>query len=254
MRDRPISVASDLAKPQASGRGSGCVRVWDLPLRLFHWTLVAAVVVAFLSAEEDSVLNEWHVLSGWLAAILIVFRLFWGFVGGEHSRFSDFIRPSRIPDHITGLLRGRREADLGHNPLGAVAVLVLLALTAVTVWTGAFGGEAAEELHEIIGWTLLAMIALHVIAVLVMSVIKRENLARAMVTGDKSANRHPGAIDAKPPRLFGLVLVLVVIAGTTYAILRYDPQAFTLRTAESFEHRAGAGAGQSRFEQDEERD
>ena len=94
---------------------------------------------------------------GWIAAILIVFRLVWGFIGGEHSRFSDFIRPSRIAHHISGLLRGEREPSLGHNPLGAVAVVILLVLTAATVWTGAFGGEAAEELHEVTAWVLLAM-------------------------------------------------------------------------------------------------
>lgn len=258
MGDRPISVAgrpAELEREQASARSSERVRVWDLLLRLFHWTLVVVIAVAFLSAEEGSVLNEWHVLSGWLAAILIAFRLVWGFVGGEHSRFSDFIRPSRIPDHVSGLLHGRREAGLGHNPLGAVAVVILLALTAATVWTGAFGGEAAEELHEIIGWTLLAMIALHIVAVVVMSVVERENLARAMVTGDKPAHRHPGSVDAKPPRVFALVLALLVVAGTAYAILRYDPQAFTLRSAEAFEHRVGAGAGEARFErEDGERD
>jgi len=97
------------------------VRVWDLPLRLFHWVLVATIALAFLSSEEDSALNEWHVLSGWVAAILIVFRIAWGFIGGEHSRFVDFIRPSRISAHLAALSRCEREASLGHNPLGAVA-------------------------------------------------------------------------------------------------------------------------------------
>jgi cytochrome b len=238
---------------QADTRSSRWIKVWDLPLRLFHWTLVAAIAVAFLSAEEGSALNDWHVLSGWVAAILIAFRLVWGFVGGEHSRFSDFIRPSRIPAHISGLLRGRSEADLGHNPLGAVAVVILLALTAATVWTGAFGGEAAEELHEVIGWTLLAMILLHIIAVVVMSVIERENLGRAMVTGGKPAERHPGAVDAKPPRFLGVIVSLAVIAGTAYAILQYDPDAFTPRSADAYEHRANAATDLARGEQEDER-
>ena len=246
MDDRSRSVTGGQTGPGSgpvSATSRRWIRVWDLPLRLFHWTLVAAIAVAFLSAEEESVLNDWHVLSGWVAAILIAFRLVWGFVGGEHSRFSDFIRPSRLRNHVFGLLRGRREADLGHNPLGAVAVVILLALTAATVWTGAFGGETAEELHEVIGWTLLAMIVLHIVAVVVMSVIERENLARAMVTGDKPAERHPGAVNAKPPGSLGAILALVVIAGTAYAILQYDPQAFTLRSAETYEHRASPGHG-----------
>lgn len=155
---------------------TGRVKVWDLAIRLFHWTLVIAIAVAFLSSEEDSTLNNWHVLSGWIAAVLIVFRLAWGFIGGEHSRFSDFIRPSRIPHHIANLVRGQKEPTLGHNPLGAVAVVALLTLTAATVWTGAFGGEAAEELHEVIAWVLLAMVVLHVLAVIVMSMLEGENL------------------------------------------------------------------------------
>ena len=246
MNARPSFATGNLPGPNrepVSTRSGRWIKVWDLPLRLFHWTLVVAIAVAFLSAEEDSALNDWHILSGWVAAILIAFRLIWGFVGGEHSRFSDFIRPSRIPDHVFGLLRGRREADLGHNPLGAVAVVILLALTAATVWTGAFGGETAEDLHEVIGWTLLAMIVVHVVAVVVMSLIERENLARAMVTGDKSAERHPGAINAKPPRFLGAILALVTISGTAYAILQYDPQAFTLRSADAYEHRASGGGG-----------
>jgi cytochrome b len=228
------------------------IRVWDWPLRLFHWLLVFAIALAFLSSEEDSAINQWHVLSGWVAAVLIAFRLAWGFVGGEHSRFTDFIRPSRIADHISGPLSGRREESLGHNPLGAIAVVFLLALTAATVWTGAFGGEASEDLHELIAWTLLAMVGLHIAAVIVMSLVERENLVRAMVTGKKPAERHPDAADANPPSAIGLLLALAVIAGSAYAILRYDPQAFTLRSAESFEHRANAGGEPSVGEEERE--
>jgi cytochrome b len=222
---------------------SGRVKVWDLALRLFHWTLVIAIAVAFLSSEEDSALNDWHVLSGWVAAVLIVFRLVWGFVGGEHSRFSDFIRPSRIPHHIGNLLRRQTEPTLGHNPLGAVAVVALLALTAITVWTGAFGGEAAEDFHEAIAWALLAMIALHVVAVIVMSMLERENLVRAMISGDKPTARHPGAVDARPPGIVAWLVGAVAVAVMGYAVIQYDPNAFALRSAESFEHRADPDGG-----------
>lgn len=230
------------------------VKVWDLALRLFHWTLVIAIAVAFLSSEEDSALNYWHVLSGWVAAVLIVFRLVWGFIGGEHSRFSDFIRLSRIPHHVVSLVRGHREPTLGHNPLGAVAVVILLALTAITVWTGAFGGEAAEELHELIAWVLLGMVALHVVAVIVMSMLERENLVRAMVTGDKPAARHPGAVDARSPSALAWLVGAVLVGSTSYLIVQYDPDAFALRSAESFEHRTGLGGGVTEAENDETED
>jgi cytochrome b len=230
------------------------VKVWDLPLRLFHWLLVLAIAIAFLSSEEDSPLNTWHVLAGWVAGILLVFRIVWGFVGGEHSRFADFVRPSRVGAHIAGVFR-HEESDLGHNPLGGISVLVLLGLSAITVWTGAFGGEAAEDLHELVAWTLLAFIGLHIAAVLVMSIVGRENLARAMVTGTKKLARHPGARDARTPSLVGLAIAALMLAGTIYAVLRYDPQAFTLRSAQSFEQRSEAGGDQApRQEQMEDRD
>lgn len=217
------------------------IKVWDLPLRVFHWVLVASIAIAFLSSEEESMLNDWHVLSGWVAAVLIVFRLVWGFIGGEHSRFSDFIRPSRIGHHISGLAHGMSEPTLGHNPLGAVAVVILLALTTITIWTGAFGGEAAEELHEGVAWVLLAMVGVHVVAVVVVSMLERVNLVRAMVTGDKLAARYPGARNATSPGAVALLAGGAVVAGATYLILQYDPNAFALRSAESFEHRAGRG-------------
>ena len=216
------------------------IKVWDFPLRLFHWLLVAAIALAFLSSEEDSPLNQWHIVSGWVAGILIVFRLVWGFVGGEHSRFSDFVRPSRIGTHISALMKGRAEPSLGHNPLGAVAVVILLVLAGVTVWTGAFGGESAEDLHELVGWTLLAMIGIHILAVLVMSVLERENLVRAMISGTKPALRHPGARNARAPRAAPLLFACAVVGATAYAVLQYDRQAFTLRSAESAERSADA--------------
>ena len=216
------------------------VKVWDLPLRLFHWTLVLAIAVAFLSSEEGSPLNQWHMLAGWVAGILIVFRLVWGFIGGEHSRFSDFVRLSKVGEHLAGLAKGRSEPSLGHNPLGGVAVIVLLGLTGITVWTGAFGGESAEELHELVAWTLLAMVGVHLAAVLVMSVLGRENLVRAMINGMKPAERHPGTRDARSPRAAALLLACLAIIATVYGVLRYDGAAFTLRTTEAFE--AGAGA------------
>jgi cytochrome b len=214
------------------------LKVWDLPLRLFHWFLVITVALAFLSSEKDSALNQWHIIAGWVAGILIVFRLVWGFVGGEHSRFVDFIRPSRIGHHVAGLFRGRSDRTLGHNPLGGVSVVVLLALSAVTVWTGAFGGEGAEDLHELIAWTLLAFVGLHIAAVVLMSLMQRENLVTAMITGKKQVMRGAGGTNAKRPTLVGIVLTIVVLVGTIYGILQYDPQAFTLRPAESFEKRA----------------
>jgi cytochrome b len=230
------------------------IRVWDLPLRLFQWMLVAAIAVALLSSEEDSPLNQWHVMSGWIVAVLIVFRLVWGFVVGERSRFADFIRPSQIGHHVARLPCGQREASLGHNPLGVLAVVVILALACATVATGAFGGGG--DLHETLAWTLLAFVGVPVAAVVAMSLFERENLVRAMITERKPASRHPEAVDARRPGVLGVMLGAAAVAGTVYAILQYDPQAFTPRGSGVFEHRADAagatGYGQHQRHEDDD--
>lgn len=200
------------------------IKVWDPGLRIFHWALVAAIALAFLSSEEDSALAQWHVAAGWVAAVLIAFRLVWGIVGGEHARFSNLIHPSRMAGHVRGLFTGRVHASLGHNPLGGIAVVALLALTAATVFTGATGGE---DTHEVIGYVLLAMIALHVAAVVLMSLLTRDNLIRAMITGRKTTVHFPEAQDAAPPARLAVPLAALVVAGSAFAATRIDPQAFT---------------------------
>lgn len=230
------------------------ISVWDLPLRLFHWILVAAIALAFLSSEEDSGLNDWHVLSGWVAGTLIVFRLVWGFVGGEHSRFADFLKLSGARHHLSGLTRGKIEPTVGHNPLGAIAVILLLLLVGVTVWSGAFLGEAGEELHEIVAWTLLALVAVHVLAVIFTSLLSRENLVRAMIDGTKPRKLHPFTMDAKRPGPVALLLGAATVSGAVFAILNYDPEAFTPRTAKAFEHRFESEVTASRESHAEEED
>lgn len=200
------------------------VRTWDKGVRLFHWLLVATIALAFLSSEEDSLLSAWHVTAGWVAAVLIAFRLLWGLVGGEHARFVNLVRISRIPGHIRGLFAGRVHASMGHNPLGGLAVLALLGLTAATVFTGVTG---SEEPHEIIAWTLLAMIVLHVVAVIAMSFLTRDNLIGAMITGRKKTTHFPHAQDAGPPARVAVSLAALVVAGSAYAATQIDPNAFT---------------------------
>ncbi len=212
------------------------ITVWDLPVRLFHWSLVAAIAVAFLSSEEDSVLAQWHIAAGWIAAVLIAFRLIWGFIGGRHARFASFVRPSGVLPHIKALLSGKAERSVGHNPLGGVAVLALLGGTAAVVWTGIrlINGGGSEDLHETIAFGLLGLIAVHVIGVIVMSVMTRDNLVRAMVTGRKPATGLP-AQTSERPRVLAALAGLAVIGLSVLGILRYDPAAFTAGAREEAE-------------------
>jgi cytochrome b len=205
------------------------IKVWDAPLRLFHWLLVVAITVAFLSSEGDSPIAPWHMVAGWCAAVLLAFRLVWGLVGGEHARFANFVRPSAIGSHLRDLLAARPERSVGHNPLGAIAVIALLGLTGIVLWSGiavATGGMD-EDMHEALAYGLLALIGIHVGAVLLMSVLTRENLVRAMIGGSKQRSRHPVARNARRPGLFAFGLSAITIIAATGTILKFDPMAFT---------------------------
>lgn len=217
---------------------SRTVKTWDPGVRIFHWTLVASIALAFLSSDEDSILSAWHQPAGWVAAVLIAFRLLWGFVGGEHARFRNLIKLSELKEHVTGLFKGRVHATQGHNPLGGFAVIGLLALVSATVFTGV---TRAEDLHEIIAWTLLGLIGLHVTAVVAMSFLTRDNLVGAMITGRKNTTHLPGAKDAAPPARLAVPLAIAVVAGSAFAANRVDSGAFLPGSREEAEGRSGSG-------------
>jgi len=233
-----MSAAEPAAAPAPSPAPVRTVRTWDPGVRLFHWTLVASIALSFLSSEEDSLLSAWHMPAGWVAAVLIAFRLLWGFVGGEHARFRNLIKLSELKDHVTGLLKGRVHASQGHNPLGGFAVIGLLTLVSATVVTGV---TRAEDLHEVIAWTLLGLIGLHVTAVIVMSVLTRDNLIGAMITGRKKTTHLPDARDAAPPARLAVPLAIAVVAGSAFAATRIDAGAFQPGSREEAEDRSASG-------------
>lgn len=227
------------------------IRVWDPGVRLFHWFLVISVALTFLSSEEDGPLAAWHIPLGWLAALLIAFRLVWGFVGGEHARFVNFIRPSHIVSHVRHLLSGNVAPSIGHNPLGAIAVLALLGLTAATVVTGVSGGEDA---HETMAYVLLWLVVLHVAAVVLMTYLTKDNLILAMLTGRKRGDLFPDAKDASPPSRLAIPVAAIAVAATAYGVTRADPQAFSsLGGTEAGEPGESKGAwGAEGFESDDD--
>lgn len=203
------------------------IRVWDLPVRLFHWLLVLTILVAFLSAEEESALAPWHVPVGWIAALLIAFRLIWGIVGGEHARFSDFLKPGQIMHHIGSLFSRKPERSIGHNALGGVAIVALLGTVGGIIYSGATMQGDAEGLHETLSNVLLGLIALHVVAVIAMSLLTKDNLITAFVTGNKRADLHPGVGHAEPPLSLAIPIATVAIGAAAYGITLIDPVAFT---------------------------
>lgn len=165
-------------------------KVWDLPTRLFHWALVASFAGAWLTAENEG-RELLHLLFGYSLFGLILFRLVWGFAGSRYARFGSFaFGPRTTLGYLRSMLRRTPTHYIGHNPVGAVAVWLLLGLglaTAITGWMMATGraGESLEEVHETISNAMWVLVGLHVVGVVVSSVLHRENLPRAMVTGRK---------------------------------------------------------------------
>jgi cytochrome b len=182
---------------QASSRR---VRVWDLGVRLFHWSLVAGFAAAYLT--ED--FRDLHKAIGYAAAGLVGFRVFWGFAGTRHARFSDFVPgPKRLFSYLGSMARGREPRYLGHNPAGGAMIVALLSVIAAITGTGVmmgmdafFGADWVEDLHEAFVNLALVLIALHVGGVAYSSLRHRENLVRAMITGDKVAD------DSPPPEIW----------------------------------------------------
>jgi cytochrome b len=176
------------------------VKVWDLPLRIFHWLLVAAFFVAYFT--EDELLGV-HVWAGYLVGGLLLFRIVWGFIGNEYARFSNFLcSPLLSISYIKDLIASKAQRYIGHNPAGAaMIVLLLLSLTAtVATGLGVYGADKGlgllafmqgshahfwEEVHEFFANFTLLLVFVHVLGVAVESFIHRENLARAMIHGNK---------------------------------------------------------------------
>lgn len=191
------------------------ILVWDLPTRVFHWLLALSFAGAYVTAESE----RWrlvHVTLGYTLGGLLAFRLLWGLVGTRHARFASFVRgPAAVLRYLRSIASGRPEHHTGHNPAGALAIVTLLALGAVLVLTGwstynDIGGEWLEELHEGAANLMLAVVGLHVGAVLLSSWLHRENLVRAMVTGRKQGASQEGI--RRPWRALGVLLLLAVLA------------------------------------------
>jgi len=140
---------ADMTTGIGRDKGGAQVRVWGLFVRVFHWSLVVAFTIAYISAEDASRLHEW---SGYVVAALIGARIFWGFIGPRHARFSDFVmEPAAVWHYTRDLLAGRARRYLGHNPLGGIMVLALLGGVLGTSITGVMLLGAEEQRGPLAG-------------------------------------------------------------------------------------------------------
>ena len=170
------------------------VRVCDPLLRLFHWSLVLAFAIACLSGDEWMSL---HRLAGYFIGGLLLFRLLWGLLGPQHARFTDFVRPpGEVCAYLLDLVRGKARPHEGHNPAGGAMVVLLLSILLLLMASGlaadVLGGALFEGLHELLANLAILLVGMHIAGVLIMSLMQRANLARAMITGCKQARNRSG--------------------------------------------------------------
>lgn len=203
------------------------VRVWDLPTRLFHWLLLAGVVGAVVTAKIGGNAVIWHFRFGAAVLALLAFRLVWGLVGGRWSRFSAFVYgPAAFWRYLRGQSRPGEHLEVGHNPLGSLSVLALLAVLILQVASGLVADDEiantgplvayvsgalssqATTWHKTFGqWLLFALVGLHLAAILFHRLARGRDLVGPMLHGDKWLDAPaPAAADGLPQRLLALAL------------------------------------------------
>lgn len=214
------------------------IKVWDLPVRIFHWSLVILFVAAYLTNAMGAEYFKYHVWTGYAIIVLVAFRLLWGFVGTYHARFFNFVRnPFTTAKYGIDFLKKKEAHHLGHNPLGAVMVIVLLLTLLAQATTGLFGNDEIFNLGPLYGYVsndlsltltsvhrqlfywILGAVVLHIVAVLIHVFLKRDNIVKAMFTGKKSV---PYSSTEKPITgsriLLALVIVIVLAAALAWVI------------------------------------
>ena len=199
------------------------ILVWDLPVRVMHWLLAVLVLGAFALASlasDESVVFALHAIAGLIALFVVALRSVWGLVGTRWARLRAWpLRPSALIRYLRGVFSDRpSEAGVGHNPATswfALAVFVGIAGLGVTGFLAARGSEAAEEVHELLAWSVIGLVALHVAGVLLHVARRRENLVATMITG-----RRAGAeVDGIPSARAGVASVFLVLAVAFGALL-----------------------------------
>jgi cytochrome b len=210
------------------------IRVWDLPLRLFHWTLAVLVITAILAIKLGDVM-ELHLVAGGGVLALIAFRIVWGLVGPRYARFSSFLHG---PSTIAGYVGGGKTKYLGHNPLGSLSVFALLGLLLAQASTGLFSNDdiafdgplvkfiskdvsdRITWLHAEIGATLIYVLSgLHIVAIAYYYFFRKQNLVTPMITGDQEVDVDAeSASDSWGVRLFAVAVFLLCATMVYYLV------------------------------------
>ncbi len=222
------------------------IRVWDLPIRLFHWLLVVCITGSFVSINLGDEFIQWHAYFGYSILTLLIFRIFWGFVGSTHARFTSFFPTKKA---ILDYLSGSSPRVLGHNPIGAISVFALLFALSVQVITGLFVDDEVSfkgplekyvsssiasflsQIHEGNQVVILTLITIHIAAIIFYKKFKAEDLIKPMISGDKEidpsevakylpADLGRASKDGVLQRSFALLLLSVIAVVVGYLITK----------------------------------
>ena len=219
--------------PEAYGRP---IQVWDLPTRLFHWLLVMLVIASVFTGKVGGLWMQYHVWSGYAILGLLLFRLVWGFVGGQHARFSAFVRgPKAVLRYARTMPSRNAPKHLGHNPLGGWSVLAMLVALLVQAVTGLFANDDIfiegplypwvskstsdwlTHIHKLNQEVILIIVAVHILAVVFYLIIKHENLIVPMFTGRKHWHAEG---ESSANQLGRAALIVSMIAVAVYLLVR----------------------------------
>ncbi|MBL9032298.1 MAG: cytochrome b/b6 domain-containing protein [Phycisphaerae bacterium] len=208
--------------------------IWDLPTRVFHWTLAAgfaAAAVIALGLDEDSAAFPYHALIGLTIALMVVLRVVWGLVGSRYARFATLsLRPRAVAEYLRGVATGRGTRHVGHNPASAYAIVAMFALLLTLAATGVMMGrgiEVAKGVHEACAYAMVAVVGAHVLGVILHTVRHRENIVASMVHGRKEADHAQGISRTHP--IVAVVFVIVVAAWGVGLASNYDGAARATR-------------------------
>jgi cytochrome b len=223
--------------------GRETVRVWDLPTRIFHWSLVFCIFCAWASFELAPRIGDptlkWHRWNGYAILVLVVFRLIWGVVGSSTARLAQLVRPPQVTwRYAVDVLRGKAGSYLGHNPLGSCMIIVLLGAVATQAVLGLYTLEhneitagplkrtISDAMTERVSWfhvrgfrVILALVTIHILANSLYSLVKGDPLIKAMITGRKPAKNYADALEMQPAQpmvlraAMSLVTAIIVVFG-----------------------------------------
>ena len=216
--------------------------VWDLPLRLFHWLLVASMTASYVTAKLGFDWMQWHFYLGYWTIGLLVFRVLWGFFGPRHARFSSFIHaPGAIWLYMKGMFRRDTARSIGHNPVGGLMVILMLFLVAVqattglfttddVVWAGPYNPSVSSStastlstIHSINFNIIIGVVCLHIAAILFYALYKRQNLVVPMLHGHLPSALVPEHEAISNSQLVKALVVSVVAGAFVYWVLAHAP-------------------------------